>query len=252
MSRFSSLSHIAPRTASFMMRIDTDSPSRSGQVADLAGFERDKLGSYLAPSLAGKDAEFMAAYTSHIDAEQRETLRDMLIRLRAQTYEQIQRFRRDQEGESETAPGDEMDAARSTADVETHAGLIGRAEEKLKFLDDALTLLDEDKFGICGKCGEAIPMERLIAIPFALYCVNCQGKQAAIERRASEGGTVPPYDQLWSPPEEMAEPGERNAPLSIPEEDLSVRQGASGQTRSRMRKTPQGAAASERSEKKAR
>jgi RNA polymerase-binding transcription factor DksA len=155
----------------------------------------------------------MAAHKSHIDAEQRERLRNMLIRLRAQTHEQIQQFRRDQEGESETAPGDEMDAARSTADVETHAGLIGRAEEKLKFLDDALTLLDEGKFGICGKCGEPSPTERLIAIPFALYCVNCQSKQAAIERRASEGGTIPPYDHLWSPPEEMADPGERNAPL---------------------------------------
>jgi hypothetical protein len=40
---------------------------------------------------------------------------------------------RDQQQESESEPADGMDAARRTADVETHAGLIVRAEEKLKY-----------------------------------------------------------------------------------------------------------------------
>jgi DnaK suppressor protein len=165
----------------------------------------------------------MVGRTSHIDMEQRETLRTMLLKLRDETYQRVKQFRRDQEEDSEPAPGDEMDEARSSADVETHAGLIGRAEEKLKYLDDALALLDQGKYGICSGCGEPIPLERLIAVPFALQCVDCQAKQNAGDRRASEGGTIAPYDKLWTPPEEMSEPPDRDALRASPDEDLSVR-----------------------------
>ena len=118
----------------------------------------------------------MAGRTSHLDTEQRDTLHTMLLKLRDETYERVRQFRRDQEEDAEPAPADEMDEARSSADVETHAGLIGRAEERLKYLDDALARLDEGKYGVCIGCGEAIPVERLMAVPFALQCVDCQGK----------------------------------------------------------------------------
>ena len=165
----------------------------------------------------------MVARTTSIDREQRETFRAMLLKLRDETQDRIKEFRRDQRDDASSSPGDEMDEARSSADVETHAGLIGRAEEKLKYLDEALTLLDEGKYGICLKCGEPIPSERLIALPFAQYCIDCQGKQAAAERRAGEGETIPPYDQVWTPPEEMSEPPDRDALHASPDEDRSVR-----------------------------
>ena len=177
----------------------------------------------------------MATRITHIDREQRETFRAMLLKLRAETDDRIAEFRQDQQDEATVSPGDEMDEARSSADVETHAGLIGRAEEKLRYLDDALSLLDEGKYGVCLKCGDPIPVERLIALPFALHCVDCQSKQAASERRAGEGGTIPPYDHVWTPPEEMKEPPDRNALRSSPDEDLSVRPLPSSSTRKRGR-----------------
>jgi len=174
-------------------------------------------------NLRMRGKSIMAGKPIHIDRKQYETFRTMLLKLRDETRDHIKEFRRDQQDEASTVPGDEMDEARSSADVETHAGLIGRAEEKLRALDDALALLDEGKYGICLKCGDPIPVQRLKVLPFALHCVDCQGKQPAAEKTAGEGGTIQPYDQLWTPPEEMSEPADRNALRTSPDEDRSVR-----------------------------
>jgi DnaK suppressor protein len=45
---------------------------------------------------------------------------------------------------------------------------------KLKLIDAALERLDRGEFGICEECGEAIPLKRLEAIPWAACCVPCQ------------------------------------------------------------------------------
>jgi len=63
-----------------------------------------------------------------------EMLRNMLVRLRDETYGRVKELRGDQEQEREVPPADEIDFARSTSDVEMHAGLIAREEEKLRFV----------------------------------------------------------------------------------------------------------------------
>ncbi len=45
---------------------------------------------------------------------------------------------------------------------------------KLKLIDAALERLERGEFGICAECGNAIPVKRLEAIPWAAYCVPCQ------------------------------------------------------------------------------
>jgi DnaK suppressor protein len=100
-------------------------------------------------------------------------------------------------------PGDYVDMARSSADVETHAGLIARAEEKLKYLDEAISQLEAGTYGSCVGCHRPIAIERLIAVPFALYCLSCQRRRKPSQDTWSRGGTIAPYDQLWTPPDEM-------------------------------------------------
>lgn len=46
------------------------------------------------------------------DADRRGMLREMLLRLRDETYAKVKEFRRDQEQEAEPSPADEMDLAR--------------------------------------------------------------------------------------------------------------------------------------------
>src|SRR5579885_23863 len=125
------------------------------------------------------EASSMVSKTPSVDQKRREMLREMLVRTRDETYQRIQEIRAEQEQESDIAPGDEMDAARAAADFETHAGLIANAELRLKDLDDALARLGEGRYGVCADCNQPIPVERLIAVPFALYCVKCEAKRPA-------------------------------------------------------------------------
>ena len=152
----------------------------------------------------------------------REMLRELLTRLRNEAQQRIKDLRKDQEQERELEPEDEMESARTTAEVETHAGLIARAEEKLRFLDEAFARLDAGKYGRCLKCGGAIPIERLMAIPFASYCVDCQQSLHRARGGWGEGTTIAPFDQQWNLPEEMETPTDREYRATDPEEQLTI------------------------------
>ena len=113
--------------------------------------------------------------------------RDQLVRERARLQRSIHAL----EGEGvQLAPAEEAEGGgggNDPADVGTEiyeqerAMTMERNEQAL--LDDvqaALARLDEGRFGHCLRCGQAIAVERLEALPFAQYCITCQ---AAIERR---------------------------------------------------------------------
>jgi DnaK suppressor protein len=156
------------------------------------------------------------------DGDRREVLREMLVRVRDETYERVKELRRNQEQSAETAPGDEMDSARSVAEVETYAGLIAREEEKLRFIDEAFARLEAGRYGICLDCQGSIAVERLAMLPFAAYCVDCQERRNRARRNWGEGATIPPYDQQWNVPEEMEEaPGPAYRSSAV-EEELGV------------------------------
>jgi DnaK suppressor protein len=46
--------------------------------------------------------------------------------------------------------------------------------EMLEDVRDALRRLDEGTFGVCMGCGRNIKPRRLAAVPWALYCIQCQ------------------------------------------------------------------------------
>jgi len=59
--------------------------------------------------------------------------------------------------------------------------VIGAQElKRLKLTDSALTRIKQGKYGLCIKCGKRIPVERLLAIPYALMCIDCKTEE---ERR---------------------------------------------------------------------
>lgn len=142
------------------------------------------------------------------DLKRREVLSEMLTRRRDEVYMRVKELRQDQEHEAEPPAADSMEAARSSAEIETHAGLIGRAEDELRLFAEALERVEHGRYGACAECGEEIPTERLTAVPFALYCVSCQQKQNHARRPWGEGTMIPPYDHQWTLPEEMQEPRE--------------------------------------------
>ena len=51
----------------------------------------------------------------------------------------------------------------------------GMDYEQLRLVEEALDRLDSGDYGVCLSCEEPIAPKRLNAIPWARYCVTCQG-----------------------------------------------------------------------------
>ena len=52
-----------------------------------------------------------------------------------------------------------------------------RAEQRLERVSNILAASDEDSFGCCGDCEEPIPIQRLLARPDAVLCVECAAQR---------------------------------------------------------------------------
>ena len=174
------------------------------------------------PRKAEKGLKNMGTAIGTSGGKRLDALRDILNRLRTETYERIMEFRRDQGQESMSSPGDEMDVARSSSDVETHASLIERAEDRLRLIDEALARVDNGTYGTCSECGDDIPLERLKALPFALLCVDCQEKRSRSRGRWGAGGMIEPYGERWTPPASMEETEPRATRVDQPEDGLTI------------------------------
>jgi DnaK suppressor protein len=146
-------------------------------------------------------------------------LRQLLEHERSAVMARVKQYRSAQEQEALPPPGDELDAARALSDVETHASLIERAEARLRAIDFAFNLIEQGRYGICAVCGEEIPLERLKALPFATYCVDCQQKRNDA-RRVGEGTVDEPFAHQWDLPEAMTEPTElsHDEYIKVPEQ----------------------------------
>jgi len=77
-------------------------------------------------------------------------------------------------------PKDQADIASDDIDRKMIEVLGAQELKRLKLIDSALTRIEQDKYGLCMKCGKRIPQDRLEAIPYALMCIECK---TADERR---------------------------------------------------------------------
>ena len=66
--------------------------------------------------------------------------------------------------------------------VNTALGLRKILVERLDQINDALARIEEGNYGICVRCGCAINMERLLAKPQAVVCVDCRRREEAEKR----------------------------------------------------------------------
>ena len=53
--------------------------------------------------------------------------------------------------------------------------VAGHKRAELEQIDAALRKIDDGTYGTCEECGEEIDEGRLKVVPYAEYCVNCQG-----------------------------------------------------------------------------
>jgi DnaK suppressor protein len=67
------------------------------------------------------------------------------------------------------------DAATATA-AAILSRLEGREKHELDEIEDALVRLEAGTFGLCERCGRAIALARLRALPATRHCYDCQQK----------------------------------------------------------------------------
>jgi RNA polymerase-binding transcription factor DksA len=106
-------------------------------------------------------------------------VREELLRLRASAEAEAATLAQDLEAlfraSRDSNADDEHDPEGVTIGFERAqlTALLATARERIAEVDDALRRVDAATYGICERCGEPIPGERLAARPFARCCISC-------------------------------------------------------------------------------
>ena len=116
-----------------------------------------------------------------------EDLKKILEDRRREIVTEVQGRMRDVRAEGSTAKLNEVfDAGESSeADIQEdiELALIQMKSETLQRINEALTRLDEGKYGYCFECGEEIAEQRLRALPFAVRCKDCEEAREMAQQR---------------------------------------------------------------------
>jgi len=96
-----------------------------------------------------------------------EESRSALLQTLATTDEEVATFDVDE-------PGGRREIAGVEAGKALLASLGGKERHELDEISDALARLESGTYGLCQRCGRAIALARLRAVPAARHCVDCQ------------------------------------------------------------------------------
>jgi len=109
--------------------------------------------------------------------EERETYTRQATALRAEADQLAQdRDPGDVQFDEESGQGDSMNVERER-DLALSAQALAAVDE----IDRSIEKIHAGTYGVCEKCGENIPKERLRALPYAALCVKC--KSGGLSRR---------------------------------------------------------------------
>jgi RNA polymerase-binding protein DksA len=123
-----------------------------------------------------------AAYAeASMDQEFIQSMRESLIKLKTEIIENLMSsnadFRSIVEGMD---PKDFADIASDDIDRKMIEAIGSQDIKRLKAIENAITRIQQGKYGLCMKCNKKIPRERLQAIPYAVMCIECKSDE---ERR---------------------------------------------------------------------
>lgn len=112
-----------------------------------------------------------------------DNLRETLLAKREELNSRIEHLRREILMEQE--PEDEAGMAARNSSAGMAIANIERELHTLSEIDLSLRRMETGEYGICGVCGEPIPIARLNAIPWTRRCVSCAGGGIARDRQLS-------------------------------------------------------------------
>jgi YteA family regulatory protein len=106
-------------------------------------------------------------------------------------------------GELSTYDNHPADLGTETWKRSQEMAVAGLLEQSLAEVEAAERRLEEGRYGVCERCGRAIPAERLQARPEARFCIRCQREveaetsRAAPQRPVEEDLLEPPFGRGW-------------------------------------------------------
>ncbi len=108
---------------------------------------------------------------------QRHTLRDLLAQRKLALEEEIAapRGNRPRDAERSHEVGDRKDEAADDAMAATDDAETQRDVDELEQIVAAQQRLADGSYGLCEDCGEPIDARRLLVLPAASRCAQCQG-----------------------------------------------------------------------------
>ena len=104
-------------------------------------------------------------------------LEDMKRKLLAERDHVSESLRRSSQyalSEIDDTTRDAADLASASHDRDVLYRLQESDTKRLRIIDEVLSRIDRDGYGICGHCGQEIGKARLAAIPWATSCLTCQ------------------------------------------------------------------------------
>ena len=106
--------------------------------------------------------------------------RELLQEERQRVVDAIEYLHKENPGSIEDETDDETtdnhiaETATVTVDREIDYTLEENSEHVLAEIEGALKRIEEGTYGVCVNCGKPIAEERLAAIPWATYCIDCK------------------------------------------------------------------------------
>jgi DnaK suppressor protein len=88
--------------------------------------------------------------------------------------EELERATRERDGIAVEPSPDQVDEVQRASERALAISNVDRGSKQLRSARAALRRIHEGTFGVCEQCEEAIHPKRLVAIPWASFCIQCQ------------------------------------------------------------------------------
>lgn len=92
--------------------------------------------------------------------------------------------------EDAEAQAEMIDIAQSLEQLGRDTSLAEQERRELLAIERALAKLASGGFGSCEDCGEDIPPKRLLVLPEARLCANCQAYEERVNARLRASGAA--------------------------------------------------------------
>lgn len=121
-----------------------------------------------------------------MDKQELQKYKKMLLKKKEEMIKEIQHVEKDSLSKSQREASGDLsaytfhmaDVAQDSYDREFSLGIVTNVQQKMLYaIEESLKRIEDKTYGICVKCEKPIAKSRLMAIPYANLCVECQSRE---------------------------------------------------------------------------